>query len=136
MKNRAIIFLISVWIFSFLPTLVHSENLEEVNKQISAAILEGKAQDLSKYFNDMVDCGIAGNEDTYSKAQTTRIIQSFFEKYPVKSIKITKQGFSTDGSQYSIGELLAGGKTFRLFYLLKNISGNYLIQQIQIQEEH
>jgi hypothetical protein len=118
------------------PSFVSTDGPEETNKQIVAAITAGNAENLSKYFNSMVDCGIMGNEDTYAKSQATRIIQSFFEKYPVKSFKITKQGTSTDGSQFSIGELSAGGKMFRLFYLLKKISGSYVIQQFQIQEEH
>jgi hypothetical protein len=130
------------FIVFFLPVLFVSRLIaatdgpEETNKQIVAAISAGNAESLSNYFNSMVDCGIIGNEDTYSKAQATRIIQNFFDKYPVKSLKITKQGTSTDGSQFSIGELDAGGKIFRLFYLLKKISGSYVIQQFQIQEEH
>ena len=131
-----------LYIVFFLPVVFISMNLasgdgpEEVNKKILAAIGAGNAEDLSGYFNSMVDCGIMGTEDTYSKAQAARIIQTFFDKYPVKTVKITKQGTSTDGSQFSIGELGAGGKTFRLFYLLKKISGDYVIQQFQIQEEH
>jgi hypothetical protein len=109
---------------------------EETNKQIVAAITAGNADNLSKYFNSMVDCGIMGTEDTYSNTQAARIIQNFFDKYPVKSLKINKQGMSTDGSHFSIGDLSAGGKMFRLYYLLKKIAGSYVIQQFQIEEEH
>jgi hypothetical protein len=123
-------------VFSLFPFFVTADEQEETDKQIITAITAGNAENLSKYFNSMVDCGIMGNEDTYSKAQATRIIQDFFDKYPVKSLKITKQGTSTDGSRFSIGELGAGGKMFRLFYLLKKISDNYVIQLFQIQEEH
>ncbi len=109
---------------------------DETNKKIVDAIIAGNATSLSEHFSSMVDCVIPGNEDTYSKVQATRIIQQFFDKYPVKSLKIKRQGNSADGSSYSIGELDAGGKIFRLFYLLKKVSGLYVIQQFHIQEEH
>jgi hypothetical protein len=136
MKNSifTIVFFLPVVFISMSPA--SNDGPEETNKKILAAISAGNAETLSGYFNSMVDCGILGTEDTYSKAQAARIIQTFFDKYPVKTVKITKQGTSTDGSRFSIGELDAGGKTFRLFYLLKKISDSYVIQQFQIQEEH
>jgi len=136
MRNSIFFLVFLMSVFSLFPFFVTADEQEETDKQIITAITAGNAENLSKYFNSMVDCGIMGNEDTYSKAQATRIIQDFFDKYPVKSLKITKQGTSTDGSRFSIGELVAGGKMFRLFYLLKKISGSYVIQLFQIQEEH
>ena len=109
---------------------------DDTNKQIVAALTTGNAVVLSEYFNSMVDLGISGNEDTYGKTQATQILQDFFIKNPVKSVKITRQGSSTDGSQFSIGEMQAGTATFRIYYLLKKVSGKFLIQQLQIQKEN
>ncbi len=109
---------------------------DDTNKQIVAALTAGNAAALSDYFNAMVDLGISGNEDTYSKTQATQILKDFFTKNPVKSVKITRQGTSTDGSQFSIGEMQAGADKFRIYYLLKKVSGKYLIQQLQIQKEN
>ena len=107
---------------------------EDINKQIVAALTAGNATTLSDYFNSMVDLGISGNEDSYSKTQATQILKDFFVKNPVKSVKITQSGTSTDGSQFSIGEMQAGTGTFRIYYLLKKVSGKFLIQQLQIQK--
>jgi hypothetical protein len=108
---------------------------DDTNKQIVAALTAGDAEALSGYFNSMVDLGISGNEDTYSKTQATQILKDFFVKNPVKSVKITRQGSSIDGSQFSIGEMQSGTTTFRIYYLLKKASGKFLIQQLQIQKE-
>jgi hypothetical protein len=108
---------------------------DETNKQIVAALSAGNAASLSGFFNSMVDLGIAGNEDTYSKTQATQILKDFFIKNPVKSVKITRQGSSTDGSQFSIGEMQAGTGTFRIYYLLKKVDGKFMIQQLQIQKD-
>ena len=109
---------------------------EEVNKQILDALSTGNSAELSKHFNSMIDLGIAGTQDVYSKNHATRILKDFFEKNPVKSVKILKQGTSNDGSQFSIGGIVAGQKTYRLYYLLKKISTQYLIQQFQIEEDN
>ena len=109
---------------------------DDTNKQIVAALTAGNAAALSGYFNSMVDLGISGNEETYSKTQATQILKDFFTKNPVKSVKITRQGSSTDGSQFSIGEMQAGEGKFRIYYLLKKVSGKFLIQQLQIQKEN
>lgn len=109
---------------------------DDTNKQIVAALTAGNAATLSGYFNSMVDLGISGNEETYSKTQATQILKDFFTKNPVKSVKITRQGSSTDGSQFSIGEMQAGEGKFRIYYLLKKVLGKFLIQQLQIQKEN
>jgi len=107
---------------------------DETNKKIVTALSAGDAGSLSDYFNTMVDLSISGNEDTYSKTQATQILKDFFQKNPVKSVKITQQGSSTDGTQFTIGEMKAGADTYRICYLLKKVLGKFLIQQFQIQK--
>jgi hypothetical protein len=107
---------------------------DDPDKQILAAITAGDAQELSQYLNSMVDLGIPGNEGTYGKVQATRILEDFFRKNPVQSAKINKQGNSSDGSFFSLGEMQAGVKHYRLYYLLKNVNGKNLIHLLQIQE--
>jgi hypothetical protein len=119
-----------------LPSPLRPEpGQDDTNKQIVAALSAGNALTLSDFFNSMVDLGVSGIEDTYSKTQATQILKDFFSKNPVKSVKITRQGSSTDGSQFSIGEMQAGAGVFRIYYLLKKVSGKFLIQQLQIQKE-
>ena len=136
MKNIGKFLLILFFFLFYYPTHSETTGPEETNKLIVAALNAGNSSELSKYFNNMVDLGITGTEDSYSKNHATRILQDFFTKYPVKSVKILKQGTSNDGSQFSIGEMVAGNKTFRLYYLLKKITTQYLIQQLQIEEQN
>jgi hypothetical protein len=134
MKNQKKYLLILI--LSFLGLNVHPSGTEpdETNKMILAALSAGNSNDLAKYFSEMIDLGITGTEDTYSKNQAARILQDFFTKNPVKSVKMLKQGFSNDKSQFTIGEMQAGTKTYRIYYLLKKVSALYLIQQFQIEE--
>jgi hypothetical protein len=136
MKKRFFFFPVLFLIIFTVPVKpVLGQTEEEVNGKIVSAISTGNTEELGKYFNSMVDLNIPGIEDSFSKTQAVRILHDFFSRYPVKSYKINKTGNSKDGSQFSIGKLEAGSKSFRVFYLIKKISDQYLVHQFQIQEE-
>ena len=129
------LFLVSVFTFLLLFHVGLNGQTYDPDNGIVSAISAGNASELADYFNAMVDISIPGKEDTYGKNQAMRIIQDFFREHPVKSFQINKQGNSSDGARFSIGRLESGKKVFRVYYLLKQTSGKYLIHQFQIQEE-
>ena len=122
-------------IFLVFSVASHGQT-DETNDKIVSAITKGDADELSKYLNNMVDLSIPGKEDAYGKTQATRILQDFFTKNPVTNYKTSKQGNSNDGSRFAIGRMESGNKVFRVYYLIKQSSGKYLIHQFQIQEEN
>ena len=107
---------------------------EETATQVASAIQAGSATEVAKYFNAMIDLTLPGYDDTYSKTQAGQIMKEFFSQNPVKSFKITRQGSSPDGSQYSIGSLDTGKKVFRVYFLIKSVNGQNLVHQLQVQE--
>ncbi len=107
---------------------------DETITQVSTAIQAGNATEVTKYFNSMVDLTLPGYDDTYSKTQAGQILKDFFSQNPVKSFKITRQGASPDGSQYAIGSLESGKKVYRVYFIIKAVNGQNLIQQLQVQE--
>jgi hypothetical protein len=107
---------------------------EETANQVATALQAGNSADVAKHFNAMVDLTLPGYDDTYSKTQAGQILKDFFAQNPVKSFKTTRQGSSPDGSQYTIGSLDTGKKVFRVYFIIKLSGGQYLIQQLQVQE--
>jgi hypothetical protein len=107
---------------------------EETSAQVAAAIQAGNAAEVAKNFNAMVDLTLPGYDDTYSKTQAGQILKDFFTQNPVKSFKVTRQGSSPDGSQYTIGSLETGKKIFRVYFIIKAVNGQNLVQQLQVQE--
>jgi hypothetical protein len=107
---------------------------EETATQVATAIQAGNALEIAKYFNAMIDLTLPGYDDTYSKTQAGQILKDFFAQNPVKSFKITRQGSSPDGSQFTIGSLEAGKKIFRVYFIIKSVNGQNLVQQLQVQE--
>jgi hypothetical protein len=107
---------------------------EETTTQVATAIQAGNAAEVARHFNAMIDLTLPGYDDTYSKAQASQILKDFFTQNPVKSFKITRQGSSPDGSQYAIGSLETGKKVFRVYFIIKTVGGQNLLQQLQVQE--
>lgn len=108
---------------------------EETAAQVVAAVQSGNGQEIARYFNAMVDLTLPGYDDSYSKAQAGQILKEFFTQQPVKSMKVTRQGNSPDGSQYTIGTLETSKKSYRIYFLIKASGGQSLVQQFQIQDQ-
>ena len=125
-----------ILLLSLLSFPLRAAGPEETAKLVTAAIQNGNAGEVSKYFNAMVDLSVPGYDDTYSRTQAGQILKEFFSRYPIKSFKINKEGSSNDGSRYSIGELLTGQITYRVYFLIKPVGGQSLVQQLQIQEKN
>ncbi len=127
---------IALFFMILLTSSVVFAGPEETAKLVTVAIQGGNAAEVAKYFNTMVDLSVPGYDDTYSRAQAGQILRDFFLKYPVKSFKISKEGSSNDGSRYSIGELQTGQVIYRVYFLIKPVNGQSLLQQLQIQEKN
>jgi len=107
---------------------------EETAAQVASAIQAGNAAEVAKHFNAMVDLTLPGYDDTYSKTQAGQILKDFFTQNPVKGFRTTRQGSSPDGSHFSIGSLDTGKKIYRVYFIIKTVNGQNLIQQLQVQE--
>ncbi len=134
MKKR--LFPINILLFAILLQVGLSAYAgpEEIARQVISAVQSNNAQETAKYFNSMVDLTLPGYDDSYSKAQAGQILKEFFIQNPIKSFKITKQGTSPDGSQFTIGTLETAKKTYRLYFLIKATGGQDLVQQFQVQD--
>lgn len=99
------------------------------------AIRKCDAEELGKYFNDMVDLNLPGFRDTYSKTQSTRILKDFFSgKTPVTLTQL-KQGDSPDGSRYVMGFLGGAGKKYSFYVTFRKSGGEFRIFGLEIQED-
>lgn len=131
MKTSPIIFLISFFLITGFAYSVP----QSVTTEITAAIRAADDEKLAVYLNNTVDLTLPGNEGTYSKNQAQLIIKDFFSKTPPESFEINHEGASNNGSLYLIGTYKATGKTYRVYMLIKKISGKYLIQQLQFEAD-
>lgn len=125
------LFLIPVLFFFFSFSFAGND----ITEKVSAAIREGNARELSKFFKDNVDLAIGDKEEVYSSSQAEQILKDFFAKNTPKTFTIVHQGMSKLGLQYVIGNLITSNGNFRVsFYIKKSIHGQF-IQQFRIDAE-
>jgi len=107
----------------------------EVNlPAITQAISKGDVNTLSQYFDNSVEITVLDQEDIYNKSQAVSVVKNFFAKNKPTSFQKIHQGDSKD-SMYCIGNLKAGGNTFRVYIYLKEKNGQHLIQELRFDKE-
>ena len=128
-------------LFLILPFNVAFSNIVEpviipdITKNVTEAIRKGNYAELATFFNSSIDLTVLGKEGTYSKSQAQQIVKEFFQKNIPKSFNVKHQGKSSDGSNYLIGTLTTNNGNFRVYFLIKTISGKSFIQQLQFEKD-
>ena len=126
MKN--LVFLI---LFTIVGTIA---NAQSQFSGISSAISNQNSTELSKYFDAQVEITTPEDDDTFSKAEATNVMKSFFAKYNVSSFNLEHQSSKGKGAEYAIGDMIASGKKFRVFIYVAEKNGKAVIQQMQFEQ--
>lgn len=98
---------------------------------IGKYIIQGNTEALSAWFADNLDISILARQSNASRAQAKQIIKAFFTNYTPRSFTITHTA-GRDNMKYILGDLYAGGETFRMTLFVCCKGRNYEIQQIKI----
>ncbi|TKG94698.1 DUF4783 domain-containing protein [Puteibacter caeruleilacunae] len=109
-------------------------SVAQVPDEIPLSLKTGNSKTLAKYFNTNVELVVLDNENIYSKSQAEQIIRNFFSSNKPSGFKMIHKG-GKESSMYIIGNLTAGGKTFRVYALLKKMGGKSYIHQLRIEKQ-
>jgi hypothetical protein len=107
----------------------------EVEENAKTSIKSGNAKQLSNNFNDTVEISFDGQKQSYSKTQAEFVVRDFFKKYPVTDFDYIHQGSSKEGLKYIIGKYKHAGGSFRVYMLIKQFKGKYLIDTLDFSAE-
>jgi len=118
-------------ICDFLSVFSVNENFE-TSDEISAAIKQGKASELVKFFDEKVSIKIINQEDVLSKSQAEANLKYFFEKHPVKNFTASHVSSMNNNMQYITGSLETGNGKFRVSILIRR----NLISQFRIETDN
>ncbi len=108
---------------------------QESTDLINNALKAGDAGKLSEHFNSTLDISLPDTDQTMSKSHATQVMKNFFKNNPAKSYTVNHTGSSREATKYIIGTYKSADKTFKTYVLLKEKEGNYLIVQLQFEEE-
>lgn len=112
-----------------------SKAQNEVINNVRDALKTGSSRELSKYLNNTVEISVNGEKASYSRNQAEFVLKDFFNKYPPQSFRYVHQGSSKEGLKYTVGTFTYDRGEFRVFMLIKQISGEYLVDKIDFNEE-
>ena len=110
-------------LFSLSMLSLPAQSLEEA----LAAFGKGDAARIGSWIESDVEMTILNDIDFYTKNDAVAALNSFFTKYPPKSITEMHKGTSKNSdSRFIIAELMAGTDRFRV-YLYSEQNGNKFI---------
>ena len=124
---------VCIIVFSFSGLVVFAQG--NALKSIQSSVKSSNAVDLVEHFDSTVELTIGEQEGTYSKAQAARIVESFFDKNKASSYVVKHSGSSSLGKKYEIGTYKTASKTYRMYVLISQKSGKYVIHQLRFEEE-
>ncbi len=133
MRLSLFIPIIASVLFSFSTTEAQNKT-QDVFVPIGKYIQNGDAESLSVWFAGNLELDILGNVNDCSKVQATQIMKDFFVNYTPKKFSIIHKSGKAP-MKYAIGNLNAGGETFRVTLFVKTHSSGNQIQQLRIERE-
>ncbi len=110
------------------------QQTQDVFVPLGKYIQLGDAESLSAWFASNLELDILGNTNECSKVQATQIMKDFFVTYTPKGFKIIHKSGKAP-MKYAIGNLNAGGETFRVTLFVKTQANGNQIQQLRIERE-
>jgi hypothetical protein len=112
-----------------------AQTSDEIVNSSKAGLRAGSSKDIATYFSNLVELSLLGEKSSYSKSHAEVLLKEFFKKYPPVDFQYIHQGSSKEGLKYAIGKYSYNGGSFRVYLLIKQFSGNYLIDTLEFSKE-
>jgi hypothetical protein len=116
--------------FGVVPVLA-----QDIFAPMKDAIKTANAKEVIKFFNTSVNMDLDGEVAMYSKAQAEFVLRDFFKKHPSTEFSIVHTGSSKGGLQFAIGKYVSNADTFDVVIRVKEVSGNYLIHELNFVKD-
>jgi len=126
------IFILLFTILALRTSAFPDSNPPDISDKIISALSAGNSSELAKYFNTNIELAILDKEDIYSNSQAEIIVKDFFQKNkPSKYTKMHQGG--KEGAKFVIGNLSTSNGVFRVYFLVKEVKGKYLIHTLRFE---
>ena len=105
---------------------------QPINQRVVDAMAKNDHEALVSCLNPMVDLQIPGYSGNFSQSQASVILKKFLAGHRIDSVILTKEGTNSDGSRYALGDLITGGKKYRLYFVTRNTDGKERVLVLKI----
>ncbi|HTN05327.1 DUF4783 domain-containing protein [Agriterribacter sp.] len=133
MKNYVIKILLSVLMVGGFAFNYSNSGYPYSIEDVVTAMNTGNVNQLSNYFDKVVEITLHDKSNTYSRSQAEIILKDFFHSYGVKAFRIVHKG-SNSGSEFCIGNLQTKYAAFRTTIFMKTRSRKQVLQEIRFEE--
>ncbi len=133
MKNYLLKILLSVVMIGGLSFNYSGSPSSYSIEDVVTAMNTGDANQLSHYFDKMVEITLHDKSSSYSRRQAEIILKDFFHSYGVKAFRIVHKG-SNSGSEFCIGNLQTKYGQFRTTIFMITRSQKQVLQEIRFEE--
>ena len=113
---------------------VFQQKADPVEKTV-ALIKQSSIKELVKTFAPNVEMTVLTEEGVYSKEQAETILNNFFAKNPIVSVKIIHRVDSNPEYRYAVCTLTTKNGNFRTSISLRSSSGSFVVSEFRIEEE-
>lgn len=100
---------------------------------IQSAIEKGDVSQLAQLIDNTLILTLNNNQSIYSRAQAEMILRDFFNKNKPGGFLLKESG-NSNGSYFGIGQLSAGSKSYRTYFLLRNKGRQVILQELRIEK--
>ena len=104
---------------------------EKIQKSVATASVET----LSPLLLEAVEIGWDETKKTYDRKQAKVVLREFFKKNPPSGFEYIHKGASKEGLQYGIGKYTSGNGFWRVYILVKEVKGSFLIDTMDFSKE-
>ena len=123
----------TILVLTFITGLL-SFRLFGVLDDVIGAMKSGSAEQLARYFDNVVEITMPDKSNSYSKSQAEMIMKDFFNNYKVKSFDVLHKG-DNGTSNYCIGNLQTKDGKFRTTLFVKQKGDKQYLQEIRIEAQ-
>lgn len=135
MKNIKLMLVLLLMILGLWGSTGTAHAQTEVPGEIKAAIRAGSSRDLARYLSNTVEIGFDGDKSSYSKTQAEFVLKDFFSKNLPAGFEFNHQGSSDRGQRYAIGTYNSKNGSYRVFVVVKQVNGSFLIDTIDFTKK-
>jgi len=126
-----------LFILTILASVISFVSLSQDNvvDNVRAALKAGSSRELIKYFNDVVELKIDGENSNYSRTQAEFILKEFFRKNEAQGFEYVFEGNSREGLKYAIGTYTHKEGSYRVYILFKKADSSLVIDTLDFTKE-
>ena len=119
----------------FISSIAYGQSGHAAMEDVINALRNGRAQDMSKYFDNFVPININNTATNYSHNQAQQVVQDFLERNPPHDFIIINSGTPSEQTKFAIGIFNTPNGRYSVYILLHQKDKTFIIKELRLTHE-